>query len=118
MQKQFYIQAEKCANGLLQIKEFYKFESEDVVVDGAGQLRPKLIQEGHIDEDIRKQNPKEVAEFDALLEADKDALFAEAKAEPGKKVFISKPVEPEPVAVEVKVEVEPLPVQSIGDEAV
>lgn len=36
--------------------------------------------EGLVDEDIRREHPKEYSEFAAYVEANKDCLFEEAKA--------------------------------------
>lgn len=75
---EFYLKAVKRFDGTLRVLEYYK-----VMVEGAGPDGKPLqtLLEGRVDDDIRHEHPREYAEFEALVNAHQEEMFAKAKAE-------------------------------------
>lgn len=100
----FYLRGDKAPGGAIRIREHFEMIGGGVRTDVNGRLVPAIDIQGHVDDDIRIQHPKEYAAFAALVEKHQDAAYAVVRANPGKRVYASDFVpEVEAPAVEVKV---------------
>lgn len=75
----FFLQAEPSVKDGAVVREC--FECEPVPGTAGAQAM------GHVDEDIKVQHAPQYAAFKALVDENKDELFAAAKAELGKRIF-------------------------------
>ena len=73
----FYLEGVPRYDGTVRVLEFFRFKVEDTKIDTIG----------HVDEDIKKENPKEYAAFAALVAKQDEALYAECRANPGVPVY-------------------------------
>lgn len=99
----FGIQAEPLARGGALIREVFEGEKK-LSPHGDGRVVSQAL--GHVDDDIKKQHPKEYAAFKELLEKGKDALIAAALAEVGRVIVPSAAALIEKVVAEVEEVVE------------
>jgi hypothetical protein len=94
MDIKFYLVAEG-----LKIRERFECRTGQSFAKNDGTVLEEII-DGHVDDDIKREHPEAYAKFAALVEAQKDALYAEARRAPGSKVI------PVPVVVPAKIKSE------------
>lgn len=102
---EFYLLAEKNADGSLSVREFYQFISADFIKNARGEMVPRVHIEGRVDDDIRRENAEPYKAFRAWVDNNEVKVYGLCRDNVGVKVFM--PSCAEEVKEEKKEEVKP-----------